>query len=629
MNLISFMQRIALTTIPHYLALVLFFNLSSCTTEHSPELRFVFLTDLHVSPGAESSAQLLAIVQEVNAGDFDLVVVAGDISNQGSYEELRNAKDILDQLNVPYYILPGNHETNWSESAGQDFIHLWGDDKFMFRKGNFLFAGLNTGPFMRMGDGHIKQEDIAWLEDELVKHKAHDTQLLFFAHYPLADGLDQWHVITDILNNYDNPIAFCGHGHRQQLLNFDGIPGIMGRSLVYRGENIPGYNIIRIRNDSLFAFDKTVGQELPDPSIEINMLQPDEAISHLAVSERPDYSVNQTYGDIEPDFLRKENASVFTGPLVVGDSLVIFGNSLGQLKAMNTDDKSILWEARLEGPLFATPVFSNGKVMLGDVSGSIYAFELASGEISWEVQTAGPVVSAGLVQDGYYYGGSGSSGVYKISVSNGEVSWVFNDVEGLIQAQAAINDDYLVFTAWDTHIYCLNKTSGELLWKWNNGRPASLLSPGNVVPVISNGKVFIVAPDRFMTALDLATGQEIWRTNKHQVRESMGASGDLQSVFAKLMNDSIIAVSTKSNEFQTLWTLDAGFGYDHNPCPIVVKDDLLFAATRNGLVMAIDIQKQKLAWKHKVSNSAINFMHAENNQLWLTSADGRIVSLAY
>ena len=603
--------------------------LSSCTTERNTDLRFAFLTDLHVSPGAESADQLLAIVQEVNAGDFHFVVVAGDISNQGSYEELRNVKDILDQLNVPYHILPGNHETNWSESAGKDFIRLWGDDKFIFRKGKLLLAGINTGPFMRMGDGHIKQEDIAWLENELVKHMTADTQLLFFAHYPLAEGLDQWHVITDILNNYENTIVFCGHGHRQLLLNFDGIPGIMGRSMVYRGENIPGYNIIKLRNDSLLVYDKITDQELTAPGIELSIAQTVEAIAHLTVSERPDYGVNQTYSDIRPDFFWKENASVFTGPLVVGDSLVIFGNSLGQLKAMKTNDKGILWEVSLEGPLFATPVLCDDKVMLGDLSGSIYAFDLVSGGIRWEVQTEGPVVSAGLVQDGYYHGGSGSSSFYKINVSNGEVSWVFDGVEGLMQAQAAIYDDYLVFTAWDTHVYCLNKINGELLWQWNNGRPVALLSPGNVVPVISNGKVFIVAPDRYMTALDLATGQEVWRTNKHQVRESMGASAGRQSVFAKLMNDSIIAVSTKSKEFQTLWTLDAGFGYDHNPCPIVVHDNLLFAATKNGLVMAIDIQKQELAWKHKVSNSAINFMHAANNRLWLTSADGKVVSLVY
>ncbi len=623
------MLQLRIKTLLVFFVLVIIFGLGSCTSNHNPELRFVFLTDLHVSPGAESSDQLMAIVQEVNAGDFDLVVVAGDISNQGSYQELRNAKDILDNLNVPYYILPGNHETNWSESAGQDFLKLWGDDKFMFQKGDFLLAGINTGPFMRMGDGHVKQEDIAWLRGELETNMHPGKQLLFFAHYPLAYGLDQWYVITDMLNEYQTPIAFCGHGHRQQLLNFEGILGIMGRSLVLRGENIPGYNIIEIRNDSLFVVEKIIGQELEAPNIELSMQDAENSIAHFDVSSRPDYSVNEIYGHIRPDFLWKENASVFTGPLVLGDTLLVFGNSLGALKAVNTIDKSILWEIQMVGPLFATPVLSDDKVVVGDLSGSIYGLELTTGEVSWEVQTDGPVVATGLIKDGYYYGGSGSEGFHKINASTGEVIWVFDDVDGLMQAQAAIYDDYLIFTAWDTHVYCLNKTSGELTWKWNNGRPVALLSPGNVVPVISNDKVFIVAPDRYMTAFDLETGKKVWRTNRHMVRESMGASENNQTIYAKLMNDSIIAVSAKGHDLQTLWVLDAGFGYDHNPCPIVVTDNLLFAATKNGLVMAIDIHKKELAWKHKISSSAINFMHAENNKLWLTSADGRIVSLEY
>jgi outer membrane protein assembly factor BamB/predicted phosphohydrolase len=602
----------------------------ACTgSGNDDKLRFAFLTDLHISPMDESSAQLALLVQEVNAGDFDLVVIAGDISNQGSYEELRNAKDILDQLNVPYYILPGNHETNWSESAGLDFTMLWGDDKFLHAEGDFVLAGINTGPFMRMGDGHVKQEDINWLREQLETSIKHDKQLLFFAHYPLAEGLDQWYEVTDILNTYNTPIAFCGHGHRQQLLNFDGFPGIMGRSLVLRGENIPGYNIIEIRNDSLFAIEKIIGKDLVAPNIALHLPNTSEAIEHLDVSGRPEYSINDIYPHVSPGFFRQEEASVFTGPLVLGDTLVVFGNSLGHLKAINIKNDTMLWEIQMEGPLYATPVYSNGNILMGGLSGRIYGIELNSGEISWEQNTKGPVVAGGLIEDGYYYGGSGSDGFYKINASNGEISWVFNDVDGQIQAQAAIHDDYLVFNAWDTHVYCLNKTSGELLWKWNNGRPVALLSPGNVVPVISNDKVFIVAPDRFMTAIDLATGEELWRTNKHQVRESMGVSGDRQSIFAKLMNDSIVAVSTKGNTAKTLWSLDAGFGYDHNPCPIVVKDNLLFAATKNGLVMAIDIHKQELSWKHKVSNSAINFLHAGDNKLWLTSADGKVVSLKY
>ncbi len=599
--------------------------LTGCTENTTEEIRFGFLTDLHIMPGGESSGQLSQIVEEINASGLQFVIVAGDISNQGSDEELLNAKRILDQLTVPYYIIPGNHEMNWSESAGKTFTELWSDDKFLFRKDNKLFLGLNTGPFMRMGDGHIKQEDIHWLQRQLHKHMQDDTQLLFFAHYPLAEGLDQWFIITDILNEYEHVIAFCGHGHRQQLLNFDGIPGIMGRSLVYRGENNPGYNIVELRNDSILVFDKETGHTLPAPTFAFDIKNQD-TLENLPVSPHPDYSINNQYPFIEPAFHYQDTASVFTGPLMWKDSLVIYGNSAGVLQAMNFRTRKATWSVQMKGPLFANPVAGKNIIIAGDTGGYMYGIDPQTGTIIWKYDAEAPVVSPALIDDDYFYVGTGKKAFRKFEIENGKPVWSFNDISGLIQAQAAIHENHVVFTAWDTHVYCLDKNTGRLIWKWNNQHPAVLLSPGNVVPVIRNNKVFIVAPDRYMTALDLATGKEVWRSNKHQVRESMGVSKDGEIIFSKLMNDTIIAVSTLADDMKTLWAADAGFGYDHNPCPIVTTGETLFAATRNGVVMAIETDTGELLWKHKTGNTAINFMVTENNRLWLTTTDGKVLA---
>ena len=71
-------------------------------------------------------------------------------------EELSLAKSILDDLNKPYYIIPGNHDTKWSESGCTDFLKLWGNDRFVFDNDKFLFIGLHEGPRMRMADGYFE-----------------------------------------------------------------------------------------------------------------------------------------------------------------------------------------------------------------------------------------------------------------------------------------------------------------------------------------------------------------------------------------------------------------------------------------------------------------------------------------
>jgi outer membrane protein assembly factor BamB len=315
--------------------------------------------------------------------------------------------------------------------------------------------------------------------------------------------------------------------------------------------------------------------------------------------------------------------------LIWNDNLVIYGNSAGVLQALDISTRESTWSVQMKGPLFANPVVGKKIIIAIDTGGFLYGIDPQTGSIIWKYNAGTPIVAPVLIDGDYFYVGSGKKSFKRFGIDNGKPVWSFNDVSGLIQAKAAIHENFVVFTAWDTHVYCLDKNTGRLIWKWNNQHPAVLLSPGNVVPVIRNNKVFIVAPDRYMTALDLETGHEIWRSNKHQVRESMGVSKDGDLIFAKLMNDTIIAVSTLADDIQTLWANDAGFGYDHNPCPIISTGKALFAATRNGLVMALDPKSGKLLWKHKNGNTAINFMITEKNRLWLTTTDGKVLALTF
>lgn len=56
-----------------------------------------------------------------------------------------------------------------SESGVTDFGHIFGGERFKFEHKGFLFLGFNSGPLMRMADGHVVPQDITWLKDELKK----------------------------------------------------------------------------------------------------------------------------------------------------------------------------------------------------------------------------------------------------------------------------------------------------------------------------------------------------------------------------------------------------------------------------------------------------------------------------
>ena len=227
---------------------------------HLQAEKIAIISDTHVTPGNDNDKQLRVAVDEINAGDADLVIVSGDITNEGSDSELKNAKSILDMISKPMCVIPGNHENNWSQSAGKTFVDLWGADRFVTETDNLIIAGVNCGPYMKMGDGHIKQEDLIWLDETLASRTAATgKQVLSVCHYPINPDLDNCTDYVRLLQRYPVVTHICGHYHTFKHYTTSGIDGLICRSLFMNGTF--GYSILDIRNDSVFLYDKQLGKQ--------------------------------------------------------------------------------------------------------------------------------------------------------------------------------------------------------------------------------------------------------------------------------------------------------------------------------------------------------------------------------
>ena len=103
-----------------------------------------------------------------------------------------NVKSILDGIVKPVCVLPGNHENNWSQSATRTFVSLWGNDRFVAEADSLVLVGINCGPYMKMGDGHVKQEDLHWLDRTLSERVTPGKRVVSFNHYPLNADMDNY-----------------------------------------------------------------------------------------------------------------------------------------------------------------------------------------------------------------------------------------------------------------------------------------------------------------------------------------------------------------------------------------------------------------------------------------------------
>ena len=226
---------------------------------------FALLTDTHISTSnSQPMEDLQRSIADINQNaDIEFVVVTGDLTESGDRASIQAIKDALDQLHVPYYAASGNHETTWSESGVMDFTRVFGDSRSAFAHAGAYFIGFNSGPVIRMADGHVAPQDIAWLKHNLdsVSAVGSTTPIFVFTHYPLRNGdVDNWYEVTDVLRQHNVQCVMGGHYHRNLIFDCDGIADVLNRSNMRGKDTINGYSIISVM-DSIRFFERRLGSE--------------------------------------------------------------------------------------------------------------------------------------------------------------------------------------------------------------------------------------------------------------------------------------------------------------------------------------------------------------------------------
>lgn len=587
--------------------------------------RFVVFSDIHVTPGNANDAKLREAVAEVNKGNYDAVIVNGDLTNEGSDEQIANVNNILKEIRFPLYVLPGNHENNWSQSATKTIIDTFGGDRFVFEQDSLVVVGINCGPFMKMGDGHIKQEDLHWLRSTLDKYVTPGKKVLSFNHYPLQDDLDNYKAYLAILADYPVIGHINGHYHSWKRYDAGDIECAMVRALDMRNNNY-GYTIVDVSPQWTHIYNKNIGKAPEAKFAFANRTKhkPLKLASGDTVITAPKgFTVDRVWTD---------SASVFTR-LGFDKNNVYFANSLGNVKAVNKSDGKLVWSINVpdKASVFSRPVVLGKNRVAVPYASGLAIVDTHNGRIVKDYKSKeGPYVADGiLTPDGAYIQG-GYKRIERRRPSDGKLVWEYDSLFNYCQAAPAIDGDDLVFGAWDTNLRCLSMKDGKLKWVWNNGKSANMLGPGNVVPVLTDDKVIIVAPDRYMTAIDRKSGKQLWRDNSHRYRESLGHSADMKKVYAKTMDGELVAVDATSPEFKELWTVDMGLGYEHAPCIVAEKEGVVYAGSRRGIVTAVDPAAQSVLWSLRLGDSEINGIDIdpESGDVFVSLIEGTVYRIA-
>lgn len=604
--------------------LVLASNLSAQSS-----FRFALITDVHIRAFDSNAIQdLKNSVTQINKTDsIDFVLVTGDIADEGDGTSLGIAKDVLDKLNRPFYIVMGNHDTKWSESGCNDFKKIFGYERFKFEHKGYLFLGFNTGPIIRMALGHVAPEDLDWIKQELELNGRRGKPVFLVTHYPmLPDDVDNCFDVTDAVRRYPVKAFLGGHYHSNRFFFYDGIPGFLNRSSLRGSAKVGGYSEYDVTPDSLIVYQYLIG--FPRHRWGAISLTKSYYIEAPGSKElRPDFSVNHNYSAVHEDWVVKSRIGIYSSPVVYG-KFVYTGDNSGNVVCYSLVNGAERWKFNCDGRILGTPAVSSNVLVVGTANNKIYGINAKAGKLCWHIDADASVLGAVDIRKGIAYVGASDHCMRAIRVKDGTEIWKYVGVKGYIETKPLITSDKVIFGAWDNTLYALDRSTGKLVWKWTGCHPGMHYSPAAVWPVAAHNKVFIADPQRALSAIDLKTGKTIWRTLQSQVRETIGLSADKKRIYSKTMNDSIVCYSTLSDKPQEVWASNVGFGYEHAPSMQIEKEGIVFGSTKSGLMFGLDGKTGKVYWKHKVGNTLINtVVPLSKTELLFTNEDGVVGKL--
>ena len=212
------------------------------------------ISDLHVGTKGFSKDALFSVIDEINCLAPDFVVLTGDITEKGYYNEYLKAVDYLKLFKSPVYPVPGNHD---SRNVGNEtFEELIGERnwaKTIHKNEKMLVIGLDSsGP--DIDEGHVGRPQQLWMENILEESFSRCLFSIVAIHHHvipvpktgreksvLSDAGDILKSLTD--NNVD--IVMCGHRHVPYLWKIENTLFISAgttSSTKLRGRSLNSFN---------------------------------------------------------------------------------------------------------------------------------------------------------------------------------------------------------------------------------------------------------------------------------------------------------------------------------------------------------------------------------------------------
>ncbi|MGS2744603.1 outer membrane protein assembly factor BamB family protein [Halomonas sp. LS-001] len=213
----------------------------------------------------------------------------------------------------------------------------------------------------------------------------------------------------------------------------------------------------------------------------------------------------------------------------------------------------------------------------------------------WKFDAGAPVISTPLVDNGMVYFVDFEDGIYALNQADGSVVWE-KEIDGQPSYQIAISEDSLLVGVYQPddfngHLLALDRLTGEEHWRFE--MDYSEYAVRMTTPTVYGDTVLLTSDAGYLVALDVATGESFWGFAVDGNGAQPIISDDV--VYYRDGSQTLYALQLDSGE--EIWRIPSPIDYDISYGTPSVNGCCVFAIVRNdetALVRKIDKKSGEL-----------------------------------
>lgn len=311
------------------------------------------------------------------------------------------------------------------------------------------------------------------------------------------------------------------------------------------------------------------------------------------------------------------------------------------------------WSFEVGAPVYSTAAITEGRVVFGTDDGRLMALNLTDGKRLWTYQAGAPVSSSPLVIDGTVFVGDEKGVFHAVKVVDGEGLWKYAGAKEQILGSPAPGPDTVVFGSYDHDLYCLERKTGALRWKFTtemqvHGTPCMVEDmvviagcdgqvrgigladgvqrlackmEGNLAagPAYRDGVVYFGSLASEYLALRLKDSKVIWtQKDKDGQFFSTAALNDSAAIFSS-RSGRVFCVNPLDGTRQ--WTFTTQASVDSSP---VIAGAYVYVGSDDGNLYALDLKTGKEVWRFSAGGSIRASPAVACDRLVIGTEDGAV-----